>query len=182
MVITQKERVIHMKKIFLLFLALGLLTGCRHSEPLPQTLIPTPTAPQTAPLPAPAENSPQTTPTFPADSYAIYDGSATSGNVTALTGWGCTISVGLLEDLDGGTSVMTGAAPGHEDSFPSVDIRYIPGCAFIRANASLSSGALDCQVVTAGDITEQTYIIVHGETDSNGVINANTVYLYRVVP
>lgn len=165
-----------MKNIFLLLLAACLLAGCaapaRPTEP-PRTV------PAAVTAPAPSE---RTKPTFPADSGAVYDGCATNGDVTALTEQGCILTECLLEDLENGVSVMTGAAPGCEDLFPSVSVRYGPGCVFIRADASLSTGALRCETVTAADVKEQTYVVVHGQTLDDGSVEAETVYLYRVVP
>lgn len=165
-----------MKKIFLLLMAACLLAGCaapaRPTEP-PQTV------PAAATAPAPSE---RLDPTFPADSEAVYEGCATNGDVTALTEEGCVITECLLEDLENGVSIMTGAAPGEEDKFPSVSVRYGPDCVFIKADASLSTGALRCETVTAADVKEQTYVVVHGQTLDDGTIQAETVYLYRVVP
>jgi len=165
-----------MKRFFLLLLAACLLTGCaaptRPTKP-PQTVQDAVTHP------VPSE---ECAPAFPASSEAVYDGCATNGNVTALFNQGCTVNVCLLEDLENGISIMTGAAPGEEDKFPSVSVRYSPDCVFIQVDASLSTGALQCAKVTSAEIREQTYIIVHGETLGDGSIEAETVYLYRVVP
>lgn len=164
-----------MKKFFPLLLIVCLLAGCstpvRPAEP-----------PQTAAAETFLAPSKGFVPTFPEDSDAVYDGCATNGDVTALTEQGCIITECLLEDLENGVSIMTGAAPGEEDKFPSVSVRYSPGCVFIKVDASLSTGALHCETVTQAEVREQTYVIVHGETLEDGSIEAETVYLYRVVP
>jgi len=174
--ILRKKGRFFMKKIFPLFLVACLLAGCaapvRPTEP-PQTV------PATVTLPAPSEDL---APTFPADSDAVYDGCITNGNVTALSDQGCTVNVCLLEDLENGASIMIGAAPGEEDKFPSVSVRFRPGCVFVKVDASLSTGALCCEAATAADVREQTYVVVHGEVLEDGSIQAETVYLYRVVP
>lgn len=165
-----------MKKFLLLLLLACLLAGCsapvRPTEP-PQTAAAAET------FPAPSAGS---EPTFPADSEAVYDGCITNGNVTALSDQGCVISECLLEDLEDGVSLMVGAAPGMEDQFPSQEVRYGPDCVFIRVDASLSTGEVRCQTVSSADVTEQTYVVVHGQTLEDGAIEAETVYLYRVVP
>ncbi len=167
-----------MKTWILLLLLACMLAGC--AAPVRPTE-PTQTVPAaTVRIEQPSGNQPD--PTFPATSEAVYDGCATNGDVTALTEQGCVISECLLEDLEDGVSIMTGAAPGEEDKFPSVYVRYGPGCVFIQADASLSTGALNCEAVTAADVKEQTYVVVHGVTLEDGSIQAETVYLYRVVP
>ena len=164
-----------MRKIVLPLILACLLAGCapasRPTEP-PQTV------PAAETLPALRE----TRPAFPADSSAVYDGCATNGDVTALHDSGCTVSECLLEDLDNGVSLMVGAAPGGEDHFPSVEVRYRPDCTFIRVDASLSTEELTCEAVSAAEVREQTYVVVHGQVQADGSIDAETVYLYRVVP
>ena len=158
---------------------LVLLAGCGK----------TPQAAPTAPPPAPAFTQPETgkatqpdaAPTDPKDSEAVYDGCATDGDVMEFSQDGCTISVALTEDIPGGGSVMSGASPGHEDEFPTAVIQYSPDCVFTRVYASLSTGNVQCEPASREDIKKQTYLVVHGDTGSDGTITATVVYLYRVV-
>lgn len=177
---------IHLKKhLSWLLPLLILLSGCGKK---PQEL---PTATLTVTQPAAAPSTVETTEvpavqeptayTDPADSEAVYEGCATQGRVIEFHADGCTISVALTEDLQGGVSIMTGAAPGQEDKFPTAQIRYAPDCVFTRVLASLSTGALQCESVRREDIKKETFLVVHGNTDSDGTIIANVVYLYRVV-
>jgi len=178
---------IHLKKqLTWLLPLLILLTGCGKKPPELPTAVPAPdvtqpvAVPSASTAPAPAVQEP-TAYTDPADSEAVYEGCATNGRVMEFYADGCTISVALTEDLQNGASVMMAAAPGQEDKFPTAQIRYAPDCVFTRALASLSTGALQCEAVTREDVKKQTYLVVHGSTDSDGTIIANVVYLYRVV-
>lgn len=177
---------IHLKKhLSWLLPLLILLAGCgKKPQELP-TAAPTVTQPAAAPSTAETAGTPAvqepTVYTDPADSEAVYEGRATNGRVIEFHADGCTISVALIEDLQGGASIMTGAAPGQEDKFPTAQIRYAPDCIFTRVLASLSTGALQCEAVSREDVKKETYLVVHGSTDSDGTIIANVVYLYRVV-
>lgn len=183
---------IHLKKyLSWLLLLLILFTGCgKKSQEVPAAVAaPDAAHPAAASSTFPAEpaKAPSadlqepTVYTNPADSEAVYEGCATNGHVTEFDADGCTISVALIEDLQGGVSVMTGASPGHEDQFPTAQIRYAPDCVFTRVLASLSTGEIQCESVCREDVKKQTYLVVHGQTDSDGTVIANVVYLYRVV-
>lgn len=165
-----------MKKFLAALLLAVLLSGCASA---PRPTPPPQTTPETAP-PAPSQCLDQPPSVFPTSSEEVYDGCATNGDVTALSDRGCVISECLLEDLENGTSLMTGAPPGMEDLFPSVEVRYGANCVFIRVEASLSTQEVRCQAVSSADVKEQTYVVVHGQTLADGTIEAETVYLYRV--
>jgi len=170
-----------MRKCFVILIPLlVLLTGCGKAPQVSPTVPPAPafTQPETVPATQP---DPAAAPTDPKDSEAVYDGCATNGDVLEFSSDGCTISVALTKDLPGGGSVMSGASPGHEDEFPTAVIRYSPDCVFTRVYASLTTEKVQCEPASREDVKKQTYLVVHGETESDGTITAKVVYLYRVV-
>lgn len=167
-----------MKKYLIVLLPLlVLLTGCGKAPQSVPTVPPAPTFTQ----PETVGTQPDAAPTDPKDSEAVFDGCATNGDVTEFSSDGCTVSVNLTEDLQGGGSVMWGASPGHEDEFPTAVIRYSPDCVFTRVYASLATGKVQCEPSSREDVKKQTYLVVHGDTDSDGTITATVVYLYQVV-
>ncbi len=170
-----------MRKCLLFFIPLlVLLAGCGKAPQAAPASPPAPafTLPETAPTSQPDTDA---APTDPKDSAAVYDGCATNGDVMEFSSDGCTISVALTENLQGGVSIMSGASPGHEDEFPTAVIRYSPDCVFTRVYVSLSTGKVQCEPASREDVKKQTYLVVHGDTGSDGTITAKVVYLYRVV-
>ena len=99
-----------------------------------------------------------------------------NGAVIEFSDSGCTISPTVHED-----DVAYEAAPGSEDLMGQVTVSYDENCIFQIVEVSLSSGAMTYGDAAVGDVKKQTGLFAAGEYDSEGILHAEEVYLYRMV-
>lgn len=163
------------KIIFLTLLLALVCSGC--GKP------PQPTQAQTAPAPtAPAPTASSTTAPSteaagnPASGDELFTIAKLNGTVSDFTQTGCTVAPTHEEG-----NVAEGPAPGHEDDWEQVSVVYDSGCTFQYAYSNPQTGEIRFEAASVGDVKKQTTVIVCGEYDSENVLHADRVFLYRMV-
>ena len=70
--------------------------------------------------------------------------------------------------------------PGYENEQELVTIQYSETCSIQYAYADMQTGEISFQDATSENIKKQSYIIVYGEYDSNHVLQAENIFIYRI--
>ena len=89
----------------------------------------------------------------------------------------------LFEDMrsheEGDVAAMP--APGYEDNWEQVSVVYDSGCTFQYAYSNPQTGEIRYETATADDVKKQTTVIICGEYDSDNVLHADRIFLYRLM-
>ena len=99
-----------------------------------------------------------------------------NGSVIEFSDSGCTISPTIQED-----GLAYEAAPGNESQVKQVIVTYDESCTFQIVQVSLSTGAMAYEDAAIDDVKKQTGLFVAGEYDSESILHAEQVYIYRMV-
>lgn len=164
--------------ILLAAVILAACTGCGKNPPDSITVNP-PAATQSAtqeqsnPAVAPATESAASA-SNPGSGGELFIISKASGTVLEFTDTGCTLT---LTVTDGDVAYQ--AAPGYEDQMEFVNISYSDGCTFQIAYINSQTGAVTYEDASVENVKQQSNLIVCGDYDSNGVLNADRIFIYR---
>ena len=112
----------------------------------------------------------------PASGDELFTVSKLNGSVSAFTEDGCTVAPTHEE---GDVAAMP--APGYEDNWEQVSVVYDSGCTFQYAYANPQTGEVRYETATVGDVKKQTTLIICGEYDSDNVLHADRIFLYRLM-
>lgn len=112
----------------------------------------------------------------PASGDELFAISKLNGTVSAFTEDGCTVAPTHEE---GDVAAMP--APGYEDNWEQVSVSYDSGCTFQYAYSNPQTGEVRYETATLGDAKKQTTLIICGEYDSDNVLHADRVFLYRLM-
>lgn len=110
----------------------------------------------------------------PANGEELFEISDLSGTVTEFFDDGCKISPTIYED-----DIAYEAAPGYEDQQEQVFITYGEECIFQIAYVNIQTGKTTYDTASVNDIKKQTRLIICGEYDSDNVLHADRVFIYR---
>lgn len=153
-------------------------TGCSkdHSHPItvgPSVTTQPTTQEQSAPTVAPTIES-ATSASNPTSGGELFIISKASGTVLEFTDTGCTLTPTVTDG-----DVAYQAAPGYEDQMESTNISYSDGCTFQIAYINSQTGAVTYEDASVENVKKQSNLIVCGDYDSNGVLNADRIFIYR---
>lgn len=112
----------------------------------------------------------------PASGDELFAISKLNGTVSAFTEDGCTVAPTHEE---GDVAAMP--APGYEDNWEQVSVSYDSGCTFQYAYSNPQTGEVRYETATVGDVKKQAILIICGEYDSDNVLHADRVFLYRLM-
>lgn len=112
----------------------------------------------------------------PASGDELFAISKLNGTVSAFTEDGCTVAPTHEE---GDVAAMP--APGYEDNWEQVSVVYDSDCTFQYAYSNPRTGEVRYETATVGDVKKQTTLIICGEYDSDNVLHADQVFLYRLM-
>ena len=112
----------------------------------------------------------------PASGDELFAISKLNGTVSAFTEDGCTVAPTHEE---GDVAAMP--APGYEDNWEQVSVSYDSGCTFQYAYSNPQTGEVRYETATVGDVKKQTTLIICGEYDSDNVLHADRIFLYRLM-
>lgn len=153
-------------------------TGCGKPPEQNETQIPafqnqvqkqTETIPYAAPTEAAQEGN-------PASGDGLFTISKLNGTVAAFTETGCTVAPTHVEG-----DVAEMPAPGYEDNWEQIDVIYDSDCTFQYAYSNPQTGDIRYEAASVSDVKKQTTLIICGEYDSDNVLHAGRVFLYRIV-
>lgn len=160
---------------FLLFaLTVMACTGC-GTEPEPIEIKPPATTQanmqeQQAEPPA-ASSTQQSNPTNGDELFAV---AKLIGTVMEYTDAGCELNP-VISDGE----VASQAAPGYEDQVTSVTVSYDDNCTFQIAYINNQTGTVTYEDASVENVKKQSDLIICGNYDSNGVLNADRIFIYR---
>lgn len=161
-------------KLSLILTAVALtlsLTGCGTSKNIPMDFSSEGTASSssqtTNPTQIPEEN--------PEKADDLFEQSQSSGSVRDPFSGGCKLIPTVYEDGEAYEPV-----PGYENEQELVTIQYSETCSVQYAYADMQTGEISFQDATSENIKKQSYIIVYGEYDSNHVLQAEKIFIYRI--
>lgn len=164
-------------KIIFIFLAAVIMatcTGCGKDRSGPISVDP-PAATQDQPT---VDVTPVTEPAAsasnPASGDDLFTISKVSGTVLDFTDAGCTLTPTITDG-----NIAYQAAPGYEDQVNSTSISYSDGCTFQIAYINSQTGAVTYEDSSVENVKKQSNLIVCGDYDSNGVLNADRIFIYR---
>lgn len=110
----------------------------------------------------------------PTNGEDLFKISKLRGAVTDFSDKSCIIT----PVIDNG-KIAYGAAPGYEDQQELITVTYDEGCTFQIAYVSIQTGELTCDTANLSDIKKQTNLFICGEYDSDNVLHANRIFIYR---
>lgn len=110
----------------------------------------------------------------PANGEELFEISKLNGSVMEISDDGCKITPTHTED-----DVAYEAAPGYESQEELITVTYDEGCTFQIAYVNIQTGAATYDTASISDVKKQTRLVICGEYDSDNVLHANLVFIYR---
>lgn len=110
----------------------------------------------------------------PADGNQLFAGCTLTGTVTEFSDDGCKITPTIQEG-----DLAYEAAPGYEDEAELINIIYDEKCSFRMAYVNRLNGAVTYDTASPEDVKKQTSLIIYGTYDSNNILVADHLYIYR---
>ncbi|WP_058303843.1 hypothetical protein [Gorillibacterium timonense] len=96
------------------------------------------------------------------------------GTVIEFSDHGSTIAPTVYEG-----DIAYEAAPGYEDKQNQVTVAYDEDCTFLIAYVNVQTKAVTYDAASESDIKKQTHLVIRGEYDSNKVLHASDIFIYR---
>lgn len=164
--------------ILLTAVILAACTGC-SKDPSDSITVNPPAATQSATQDQPTSDVTPVTEhaasaSNPASGDDLFAISKVSGTVLDFTDTGCTLTPTVTDG-----DIAYQAAPGYEDQVDSTSISYSDGCTFQIAYINSQTGAVTYEDASVENVKKQSNLIVCGDYDSNGVLNADRIFIYR---
>lgn len=110
----------------------------------------------------------------PANGEDLFESSNLSGTVIELLNNGCKITPTVTDD-----NVACEAAPGYEDQQENTTVVFGDDCIFQIAYVNVQTGSVSYEDASENDVKNQTRLLICGEYDSDGVLHADRVFIYR---
>lgn len=97
-----------------------------------------------------------------------------SGTVVEFSEIGCKITPTHYED-----NLAYEAAPGHENQNDLITVTYSKDCTYQIANVNIQTGKVTYEAASINDLKKQTRLIICGDYDSDNVLYATRIFIYR---
>lgn len=104
----------------------------------------------------------------------LFEISKLNGTVTEISDNSCKITPTHAED-----DVAYEVAPGYEDQEELITVTYDEDCTFQIAYVDIQTGAVTYDAASVSDVKKQTNLVICGESDSDNVLHANHIFIYR---
>ncbi len=115
-----------------------------------------------------------TEPENPANGDELFEISTLHGTVTEFSWKGCTLTPTYSDD-----NVASEAAPGYENQEELIRIVYGEDCVFQTAYVNIQNGTVYYEMADSSAVKKQTRLLICGEYDSDNVLHASRIFIYR---
>lgn len=110
----------------------------------------------------------------PTNGEDLFKISKLRGTVTDFCDNRCTITPTVEEG-----EVAYEAAPGYDAQQEHITISYADGCTFQIAYVNIQTGEVTYDTASLSDIKKQTNLVICGEYDSDNILHATHIFIYR---